>query len=198
MDRTDALVKTLFPEAFKRGKNSHMEKKEKKIKKSVKPSIKSHELPKNAAGWDQYLSTISWQMCPANDAFYDRLAIELVTWAREKDDAIFVEDFFDIKGIYDKDLIRFMEKNENLRKAYEMALSVIGRRRERRGLTREFAEGLVKFTMPLYDKKWAAREKEVAALRDPESKKPTEVKVVMHNYGSDVDIKAPELTDGDE
>jgi hypothetical protein len=154
--------------------------KKKPIKNSPKPGIP----PTNAhSKWDEYLSTISFQMCPANDQFRDRLAIELVTWARENEDALILDDFYDMKGISHSDVYRWYENHDGLKQAFEVAKRLIGSRRERGALKGKYNATTIHMMMPHYSTAWRETEKWRSDLRK-ENEQQGNIKVMIETYPS--------------
>lgn len=158
--------------AVKREKDRVKQKSNKDSILSVKPTTNEQ--------WDEYLSTISFQMCPANNQFKDRLAIELVEWSKS-DEALILEEFYDIKGIRPNDIKRWLETHTGLQEAFERAKRVISYRREKGALRNELNPGTVHIVMPHYSKIWKDTEEWRAGLKK-ESDKQGDVRVVIESY----------------
>lgn len=140
-------------------------------------------IPATAAGWDEYLNTYSLKMFPANDEFRERLGVELLEWARTKEDALIMEEFFDLRGIRDKDVHRWLNTSEVLREAYETAKRIIGYRREKGALKSDLNAGTVHITMPHYSKVWRETEKWRSELKK-ENEQHGNIKVMIETYPS--------------
>lgn len=137
--------------------------------KSDKPITKPIETTKTAEHWEEYLNTYSMQMEPATDAFFRRIAIELVKWAREDQEALIISEFSHIKGFHPRTLEKWSEKHPNIEHAYSLAMSLIADRRERMLLKGDLSS--VKYMMPQYSDLWMKEDKRRAKQRKEEDEK---------------------------
>ena len=84
----------------------------------------------------------------------DKLAQEMIEWARDDEGAFKISQFTIMKGIYYKDLERWMAKSEYLRQAYEHTLQILGNRREIGAIKRKYDFAAINPMMFHYDKDW--------------------------------------------
>jgi len=100
------------------------------------------------------MNFISHQMEPANNAFFKRIALELMIYARENDRAYSVAGFLHLKGIGDKTWTRWLEKHPHLKECHEEAAAIMCQRRETGAMERKLDGSFVKWTLPMYSKKY--------------------------------------------
>jgi hypothetical protein len=101
--------------------------------------------------WEEYLNTISLQMSPANGTMKKRLAIKLLTWARENKKAYSLERFINNQGIPEKTFYRWCEQCPELEEAKNVALIDLGLNREELAMERNLTMNHVTaFTLPHY------------------------------------------------
>ncbi len=152
--------------------------------KTIKNSNKK-EVPakKVTHDWEEYLSTISWQMAPANSQTKERLAIEIALWAQENENAFDLTAFMDMKGIPPKTFYEWKAKNIVLYEAYEKAKRIIGRRRETLAIQRNLGVShATTFILPQYLTTWKNEFESRAKLRAKEETSPTVINVVMPKF----------------
>lgn len=146
--------------------------------KPVKKKEPSTPKPTTKSEWREYLNIHSLQMCPANNAFKERLAHELVKYVYENQSVFFIGDFLDLKGIFEDDYYDMLKECELLAKAHKVAKSIIGRRRELGALMKRLSERTVHFTMSLYSKEWDELEQKRAKLASDDASKETKYVVI--------------------
>jgi len=129
-----------------------------------------------AYNFDEYKDMRSFQKKIVNQAFFDKLALELLDWAENDEMALKLSQFYIKKGIWDGDFYRFCEKSDNLKRAHIWAMQMIGNRREVLGLQKKIDPGMVSYTMAHYDKTWKdLAEWRAAISKDKEETKQTVV-----------------------
>jgi hypothetical protein len=122
-------------------------------------SIKTIHARSDTHDWEEYLSTISFQMQPANHATKLRLAIELSTWVRENEKAYTLSQFYTMKGIPHDVYYQWASDCLELREANRLALEIMGDRREIGALENRLNSMIARFILPQYKREW--REQEV-------------------------------------
>lgn len=132
--------------------------------------------------WNSYLSTLSLQMFPANDEFKERLALELVTWARENKNALFLDEFYDLKGIIPETVIFWSKRSEKLKEAVRTAKRIIGRRRELGAMNNELNAATVHYTMPHYSDIWREEQRIRAELKNKDIDQQRPITVVIEDF----------------
>jgi len=161
-----------------------------KISKPSDNSTDNSQIAKKVGDWEDYLNTNTFQMYPSNGSSKDRLAVELIEWSKLKT-SYKISQFYIDKGILEETYYRWVASHENLSIAHKIALVNLGNRREIGAIERKLEPSIVKFTMPLYDKDWVKREKDVAQLNDKPEDSGTKF-VVIENYSNAIDVKKDE------
>lgn len=141
----------------------------KKMKKTNNPS--TEEQITTTYVFDEYISTIDFRKRPVSDNWILQLARRLRDWAVNDPEALTLVSFYNKEGIASRDLARWCERVPALQLAYETAMATIGARREIAGLKRDFDSGIVRTTMPIYDKKFKDLEEWRSSLRADQSVK---------------------------
>lgn len=119
------------------------------------------------ADWEDYLNTLSLQMEPSNNAHKERLAIKLITWAKEDPDAFCLEQFWNLVGISDDTFYRWCKKSEKLEAAHKFALLELGIKRERISIEKNLnINHVTAFVLPHYHKRWNEEIKWRASLKN--------------------------------
>lgn len=155
------------------------------MKKLPRNSQDNTNLPKPAKiAYDNYRDMLTFRMKPVSDHFIDKLAQELVDWARNNEDALKLTQFFVQKGIDISNLYRWEERNETLKTAHEFALMCIGARREIGAIKKKYDAGIIASTMAHYDPSWKDLEEWRAMLRRKELEQNQTKFVVIERFPS--------------
>lgn len=93
------------------------------------------------------------------------LADKLVSWALNDPEALKITLFFNDRGMTWDVVSDIRKRHPGFDAAYKIALQAIGDRREIGAVKRELSEGMVKYTLPLYDQSIREMELEKALLR---------------------------------
>lgn len=109
--------------------------------------------------WFDYTCTYSFIQKPANEAFIQRLAEDMLEWARTTE-ALKVSEFYSMKGISKRDWGRWVVKWHFLAEAVEATKIILGNRREIGGLKRQYDSGMVRASMRFYDEDWKTIDEE--------------------------------------
>lgn len=131
--------------------------KEKAVKR-VKPIIKKRVVSNSDR--DQETTTSPWledyrdffehKLRPVTHAFLDHLGQELLLYA-QKSSSLSLEMFFINKYIQPKSGKRWADSYPNFNDSYQMAKMILGDRRERGALTKEFSEKIVLHSLHRYN-----------------------------------------------
>jgi len=108
-------------------------------------------------------------------------AMWIVKKALEDDQCYTVEDLFVDEGIPVRTYYTWIERYDFFREAHNNALVIIGRRREKKGLTREW-DSLK--SMDQYNKRWRDSEEWRSSLKQKEDNATGKVTVVMQPFDS--------------
>lgn len=133
----------------------------------------------------------SWRLKPVPDAFLEHLAEELLYWAINDQNALKLSQFFTLKSIDDSDFNKWIKRNENLAKARNRAMRIIGDRRETEALKGNLNAQMVSFTMPRYDPNWKLLTEWRAKLKNQAEQEKNEQKIVIIERYPESDIVPP-------
>jgi len=126
----------------------------KKIVRAIKPKKNPEDQESKVSAWlEDYLDCFTFKMKPVTDMFIERISQELITWASTNPDAIKLTQFFNEKRI-PYDTWNAWVRYPQFKAAKELALSIIGDKREHGGLTKKYDASMVQFMMPKYDQDW--------------------------------------------
>lgn len=115
------------------------------------------------------------------DSHLQKLGKECLEWAKSDAEPIKIRQFFRDRDYDYEDIERFRVKSVEFSRYYEMALDVIGDRREAAAYNKKASENIVAFTMALYDPDWKKLRQEKADLaRDISAKNTGNITVVMN------------------
>lgn len=93
------------------------------------------------------------------------LAEKLVKWALNDPEALKITLFFNDRGLTWSVVKDIRKRSPSFNAAYEISMQAIGDRRELGVIKRELSEGIVKYTLPIYDQAIREMELERALLR---------------------------------
>ncbi len=130
--------------------------------------------------WFDYQCIYTGLMKPMSENGINRLADEVVDWARNDVDAYKLSQFYLHKGISSKTWENWCKKYQRLNDASEAAKQLIGNRREIGALKHELNYGPVNFTMPFYDPEWKAETERRASLKEANSEARSSISVTMN------------------
>jgi len=102
-----------------------------------------------------------------------KLGKECLEWAKGPREPIKIREFFRDRNYDYDDIERFRRKSPLFSRYYEMALDVIGDRREAAAYNKKASENIVAFTMTLYDQDWRRLRQEKAELARQEASRDT-------------------------
>lgn len=164
------------------------------IEKLKMPKNKNEDYPMPKY-LEEYRDCFTFTMRPLTQAFLDRISSELIQWATHNEDALKVSQFYLSKGIPMNTYYNWLEKYPDFKEAHEIAMQLIGNRREVGGLKRKFDAGIVSYTMSHYDKTWKDMAKEKSELKmaeAAENKNETKV-IILENFESLAALKKDNL-----
>ncbi len=131
----------------------------KKTHKTKKTTHNNNASPENTKSTDKpykwhedYYDIVTFRTIPLSEAYFDRLAKELVAWVDSHKEVLTIKEFRNIKKILPQVWDEWLKKFPELRAAQEYALSVMGERREKMLIARDASA--ITFMMPHYDKDW--------------------------------------------
>jgi hypothetical protein len=117
--------------------------------------------------FEDYRDMQTMEMKPCSGLFLERLAEDMTKWVDESEDNLVISQFFHSRKINVQNLYRWLPKSESLREAHSYVMARLGSRREVGALKKEYDSGMVRTTMPHYDKVWKDLEEWRSKLREP-------------------------------
>lgn len=114
---------------------------------------------------EDYTDLFTFKRKPISYAFVERIAEELVTWAREDDEALKLSQFYLAKGVPHSTFKKLVNDHPALKIARDSAMQFIGNRREIGALKKKLDSGMISSQMAKYDKSWWTLEEKRAELR---------------------------------
>lgn len=105
--------------------------------------------------WIQQYDEMNFMKLQANDKFIDRLAEELIYWARNDEEALRISDFHWNRNICDDTYYAWVKKFETLGKAHKLAMNAIASRREKGMLKKTMSESGVLRSLYKFDPMYA-------------------------------------------
>jgi len=134
-----------------------------KTKKLNQPITQQRTFPSSAV--EKYRELFIPRERPVSIAFIERLCADLIDWAINDDDALKIIDFYVSRKIHPKTFWRWEQKYPMLTDARNMALNIIGSRREKGALKKKFEPTVMMKQQHHYDKTWWEDEVARAELR---------------------------------
>lgn len=127
----------------------------KKTVNAIKPDSKPKRDPEiEKSPWlEDYLDCFTFKMKPVTQKFIERISAELIEWAEHSNEAVKLSQFFDAKRI-PRDTWNNWVRYDTFKVAKQLALSILGNKREYAALIRKYEAGTVNFMMPNYDPDW--------------------------------------------
>jgi len=130
--------------------------------------------------WIDYMCIYTGSLKPMNAVGIDRLADDIVDWARNDVDALILSEFYLSKGIHGRTWYDWCKRFPRLQMAHDCAKQWLGIRREKGALKGKYSLPMVMYTMPFYDKQWEDETVRRAALKDVNSESKSSVTVIMN------------------
>ncbi len=130
--------------------------------------------------WYDYMCIYTGSLKPMNAVGIDRLADDIVDWARNDVDALILSEFYLAKGIHGQTWYAWCKRFPRLQLAHDCAKQLIGIRREKGALKGKYNMPMVMWSMPMYDKEWEAETIRRAALKDGDKEGKSSVTVIMN------------------
>lgn len=167
--KTDGAVKYV-----RREKEREVTSKEREETKSESNTVKESKPSKikltKVYDFDEYLDMKTCSRKITSEAWAEKMAMTLVKWVEENENALKMTEFYQHIGMYQTDFCTLANKYPLLAKAKAYARMVIGTRRELGALTRKFDAGTVNYTMPVYDPDWKEMVEWRSSLKQLEGK----------------------------
>ena len=104
---------------------------------------------------DEWLNFNTYEKSILTTTSIERLARELVEWARSNPDAIKISQFLEERGIHIRSWSKWCNNYPVLSDARDHAKMILGNRREHGVMTRKYEPSSTNFMMINYDAEWA-------------------------------------------
>jgi len=111
------------------------------------------------------------KMKPVPESFIDKISQELIEWAKNDPSALILRDFFYDKGIRISTAQKWAKKHTILKESVEDAKFLIGSRREKGAIKREYDPAMIKPVMINYDPEWKKSEEWRSKLKQEADQK---------------------------
>ena len=152
---------------------------------NIAPTTKSKNvkttLEKKPRWYEEYTDLMTFKKQPVHDVYIERLALELLDWAR-KEDSLSITKFLQMKGIPHQDYLRFVKRNESLALAHEESKRYFGNRREEGAIRKEFDAGMVYKSLPIYSPEWKENFEWQSNLKQKEVQEQKQTIVVLEKF----------------
>jgi len=114
---------------------------------------------------DQYLDIYTLKRMPITKTTLERLATDLVKWAKEDEDALVLSEFYLDRGIPHSTFSKLAFDHPIMAEALTTARMFIGKRREKGALKNKLNQAMVMSQQSKYDPSWWTLEKKRAELK---------------------------------
>lgn len=165
------------------------------MKKTPNPSKKSpkgttkRRTKKAPVKWlEEYKDCFSLKTKPVTEHFIDRFFSDLIQQAISDDDLLTIESYYLYKGVDPDTYYGWVNKYPVAKKLHQVALYMIGSKREKGGLKRKYDPSMVSSSMPLYNERWKELLEWKTLLKEKEHKARGNVTVVLEEF-KDVDSR---------
>ncbi len=150
--------------------------------KKTLPHNNTKKTQKPSPFYDQYRDLFTLKMKPIPEIFIEKIAVELIDWAKNNKDALVLRDFFHEKGIPVSSYKQWAQRNEVLRQAVEEAKYLIGSRREKGAIKRQYDVNMIRSSLFIYDPEWKEVEEYQAELRHKIEESNKEIQWVINQF----------------
>lgn len=133
------------------------------LKRSNDSTVENNATTKHP--WFDYRDMFSGDMKPMSEKGIEKVADDLVVWARTNDDAFKLSQFYLERGISINTWKDWVDKFPKLKESQEMAKCFIGNRREIGAIKNKLNTSMVAYTMPFYDNEWKEETVRRASLK---------------------------------
>jgi hypothetical protein len=138
-------------------------------------------LEKKPRWYEEYTDLMTFKKHPVHDVYLDRLALELLDWARSEEN-IGITGFLLKKGIPHQDYLRFVARSKNLALAHDEVKRYFGARREEGAIRKEFDAGMVYKSLPMYSPEWKENFEWQSNLKQKEVQEQKQTIVVLEKF----------------
>jgi len=127
---------------------------------TIKPTVEKKTRNKKSVQWlADYLNLRTGNRQDVTDQFLEDLAIKLVKWVQADEEAIVLSDFYTSLGVSYNTFYKWVQMSPVLMESRDLALEIMGARREKGAASRKYAEGIMMKSMAIYKPEWREIEK---------------------------------------
>lgn len=153
--------------------------KKKSVKKANNNSLES-----------QYMTFLEFSR-DATIPYLEGRAKQLFFWLKENEDALVMEDFFEMANISESSWYKFVNKSEVLKEVHNYALTILGKRREKGGLLKRLDSTIVLRSCPQYLLRYKMQQEYEAQLKkDINSSSPSKVEIQLTQIPMTAEVTA--------
>jgi len=134
---------------------------------------------------DQYLDIYTLKRIPITKLTIERMAADLIKWAKETKDAFTISEFYLDRGIPHSTYSKLIVDHKILTEAHQTALLFLANRREKGALQNKLNTTMVMSQQARYDAEWWSLEQKRAKLKaESQSKSDENVRytIVVDSY----------------
>ncbi len=159
--------------------------------KKVKSINNSQQLPVvTKEQGSKYVDFCDYKQLPVSESNLKELAKRLELWAITDDDALKFKQFLVRERVCWDSFYRWMEKSPELKRAHALALDAIGNRREVGAIKRSYDSGMVRSSMPIYDKDWTTMEEWRGKITQEQNKDNEQKVVIIERFPETLEVKS--------
>ncbi len=139
-----------------------------KMAKTSQHSKKATVKPKNDRAvrvLEEYTNLLNREQQWVTDSYLERIARELVEWARTDDKALTLTQFFAERGIGYGVFYGWRDRYPIMKESMELALIFLANRREAGAVNKKYDASTIAFMMPHYSPEWKDMLEYKAALK---------------------------------
>jgi len=156
------------------------------IKKNTNSGYENIE--KDYPEYMDFFDVFTMRLRPINEAWLEKLAKELVEWAKDENSFKFTQ-FLSDRGLPHTSFYSWIKRSEALAEAHKYTIMTLGARREWGGLSKQLDSSMIKASMPIYDRDWKKLEEWRSDLKQKENDSEKPKIVVIEKFPD-----APKLT----
>ena len=118
-------------------------------------SSQSKKTEKLVSWRDEYQDLLTLQMIPINNIYLEKFAVDMVQWFENNEDAFALTEYYQLKRVSEKTVLRWRERCKELDNAVEYCKMVLCNRRESWSINnRDKNASSLNFVMPHYSTVW--------------------------------------------
>ncbi len=138
--------------------------------KFTKTSTNKRKPPKEQAPiktyrQEMYTDMFTLRQTPISDDYLEKFALEWITVTLNDDDMLTLNDFYFKKGVNKGTVEGWIQRSPIVREAHDYVVNILGNRRERGSIKKQYDSTTILRSQHMYDKAWQASEEWRANLQ---------------------------------